>query len=537
VSAEAQIETDIATTMPALDLPLRGEDHSVPIAELSFQGEMGRISRQSGIVFAGTIFSAGLGYFFKIYLARVLGPDALGIYALGMTIVGFFGLFNVLGLPDSAVRFVASYTAAARVEELRSFLWGGAGIILAGNLICAGILIKIGPWIAARWYHAPELSRYVPLFSLILISGALISFFGKVVAGYKEVGRGAVITKLAGGPLTMAFSILLISFGMGLWGFLCAQIVSAAIVLALILAFAWRLTPRAARRPDFHRMSVEPEVWSFSGAVLGIGLLDFFVMHSDRIALGFSRTLHDVGIYSVAAGLVAYEPMILQSINQIFAPVISDVHTRGQFKLLKRLFQSLTKWTLGLTWPLIVVVVAYARPIMRIFGPSFEPAWPVLVVGSMGELVNCAVGSVGYLLLMSGNQRRLVRVQGAMAVVTVVLCAGLVPRWGIMGAAVATAIANVGMNLWNLVEVRCSLKMMPFNRSYLKLIPAAACSTAVAWLFGLVPSSLRSDWAVLGATLVACYAAFLAAAGCFGLDADDRLVASAAWGRLKGAMR
>src|SRR5271169_1587915 len=192
--------------------------------------------------------------------------------------------------------------------------------------------------------------------------------------------------------------------------------------------------------------------------------MEFSMGQTDRVALGFFRGAHEVGIYAVAAALIAYEPIVLQSVNQIFAPVIADIHTRGDLALLGRLFQTLTKWMLGLTFPLAAVMIVYARPIMRIFGHDFEAGWPILVIGTCGQLVNCGVGSVGYLLLMSGNQRRLVRVQAAMAVVMVVLSVRLVPLWGALGAAVAAAITNAGVNGWNLLEVRAALKMTPYNR-------------------------------------------------------------------------
>ena len=55
------------------------------------------------------MFTAAVGYVFKLYLARVLGAEALGIYALGMTVVGFAGIFACLGLPQAAARFVACW--------------------------------------------------------------------------------------------------------------------------------------------------------------------------------------------------------------------------------------------------------------------------------------------------------------------------------------------------------------------------------------------------------------------------------------------
>jgi O-antigen/teichoic acid export membrane protein len=504
-------------------------------APLSFQSEMGRISRQSGIVFAGTIFTAICGYVFKVYLAHALGAEALGLYALGMTIIGFLGIINGLGLPDSAVRFVALYTASKRFEALRSLLWNGSWILLASNLIFAVIVLKAGPWIATRFYHSPQLVRYLPLFALIMITGALSTFFGKVLAGYKEVGRRTVITRFVASPVTMAVTIVLVILGGGLWGYLVAQIVSAVVVLALLVSLLWRLTPIAARAPDVTKLSIEPEVWSFSAAMFGVGMMEFLMGQTDRVALGYYRGAHDVGIYAVAAALVAYEPIILQSVNQIFAPVIADIHTRGDHLLLGRLFQTLTKWMLGLTFPLAIVMMVYARPIMAIFGHDFEAGWPILVIGTCGQLVNCGVGSVGCILLMSGNQRRLIRVQAYMAATMVVLSVWLVPLWGVLGAAVAAAITNVGLNVWNLSEVRAALKLSPYNRSYLKLLPSLAIALLTTLLVSKVSAFMKADWVMIFIALVLAYATFSGMAFVMGLDADDRLIANAVWTRVRGA--
>jgi O-antigen/teichoic acid export membrane protein len=83
---------------------------------------MGTLSRHSTVFFSGTIFSAALGYLFKVYLARSLDARALGIYALGMTLVAFLSLFNSLGLPRSASRYVAAYCATEKFDLLRGFL-------------------------------------------------------------------------------------------------------------------------------------------------------------------------------------------------------------------------------------------------------------------------------------------------------------------------------------------------------------------------------------------------------------------------------
>jgi O-antigen/teichoic acid export membrane protein len=494
---------------------------------------MGRITRQSGVVFAGTIFTALLGYAFKVYLARVLGAEALGLYALGITIISFLGMINTLGLPESAVRFVAVYSASKRFQELKELLWNGSWILLATNLAFTVVLLAAGPWVATHFYHSPQLARYLPLFAPIMIASALNHYFGNALAGYREVGRRTLVTKFVSSPITIVVSVLLISLGGGLWGYLTAQIISAFCVMGLLISMVWRMTPVEARSPNWREPWIRREVWSFSAAMFGLGLAAFFVGQIDRVALGVYRGAQEVGVYSVAAGLVVYEVIILQSVNQIFAPVIADVHSRGEHVLLGRLFQTLTKWILGLTFPLAIVMIAFAKPIMRMFGHDFEAGWPILIIGTIGQLVNCGVGSVGNMLLMSGNQRRLVRVQLVMAVLMVALSFRLVPVWGALGAAVAAAITNIGTNAWNLIEVRRALKLSPYNRSYLKLLPSVASAFVVTVLVSRTTSLLRFDFLGILVALLLSYAVFGVVALVMGLDTDDRLIADAVWARVR----
>src|SRR5437762_5606348 len=120
--------------MASLDTVI-SEAQPSPSNSSKFRHQMGHISRQSAVFFAGTIFTVAAGYLFKVYLARVLGAEALGIYALGMTLVGFLALFSALGLPQAAVRFVATYFATSKTQQLGSFLFRGSLLLLFSNLV------------------------------------------------------------------------------------------------------------------------------------------------------------------------------------------------------------------------------------------------------------------------------------------------------------------------------------------------------------------------------------------------------------------
>jgi O-antigen/teichoic acid export membrane protein len=522
---------------PAIPDPLLAAPADLPpepLPMVEFRQQMGHISRQSSVYFAGTIFTAAAGYFFKVYLARVLGAEALGIYALGMTVAGFFGIFNALGLPQSAVRFVAKYAASQRWKDLAGFIQRSTAIMLGLNLLLAMLMIAVGPRIATRFYHAPALVRYLPLFALIMLLGALTFFLGQVLAGYKDVTRRTIITSFIANPLNMAIAILLISLGAGLWGYIFAQVASATAVLVMLLVVVWNMTPAPARVPFYATSSLEPEVISFSVTAFGVGFLEFLMGQADKILIGFFLNARSVGIYAVAMAIVAFIPVLLQSVNQIFSPVISDLHTRGQGELLGRMFQTLTKWILAFTVPLAVVVMIQARPMMGIFGRDFEIGWPILVIGTLGQLVNCGVGSVGYLLLMSGNQQRLIKVQAFAAAFMVLANLILIPRLGITGAALAAALTVVLSNAWYLREVRQALGMSPYNRSYWRLVPAISGSIAVAFLLRALLGGLKPAWLSIIISLIVVYVVFITIIMISGVKDEDRVLANAVWARVRG---
>ncbi len=502
--------------------------------EARFLNEIGQVSRHSAVFFAGTIFTAAVGYLFKIYVARMLGAAALGIYALGMTIVGFFGLFSGLGFPQSAVRFVAAYSAKKQDDRLNGFLRGAVKLLIAANIILAGMMLLLGPWLARQLYHAPELIPYLWLFAILLVTIAFSAFLGQVLAGYKDITRRTIISSFIASPLNVVFGVGLLAIGMGLRGYLIAQVASGLIVLSLLAATTWKLTPVAARRMPVKPVALEPEVFWFSAAVFGVGGLEFLLAQADKIIMGAFLGLQQVGIYTIAASLVAFVPIALQSVNQIFSPTIADLHARGEQALLGRMFQTLTKWIIGFTLPLAFVMIVYSKILMRLFGPAFEAGWLVLIVGTIAQLINTGTGSVGYLLLMSGNQRRLIRVQIIMACFMVAAILILIKPWGIVGVAVASALTNAVSNVLFLREVRSALHITPYNRTYFRLLGPSTASVAVVLCTRFFVTQFRPQWFVIGLALVFSYATFCALSLALGLDDDDRIIVAAIQRRLPG---
>jgi O-antigen/teichoic acid export membrane protein len=161
---------------------------------------------------------------------------------------------------------------------------------------------------------------------------------------------------------------------------------------------------------------------------------------------------------------------------------------------------------------------------MGLFGTDFQSGWLILAIVTAGELVNCATGSVGYLLLMSGNQNWIIRVRLLLAVLITLVNIALIPRWGVTAAAAVSAAGTILSNVAYLVIVRRTLSLFPYNRSYLKLLAPTLGAAALLWF---LRGQVANFWpAPLTLVVTAALAALVLLGGfvAFGLTDDDRLI-------------
>jgi len=315
----------------------------------------------------------------------------------------------------------------------------------------------------------------------------------------------------------------LLLVGTGLWGYLIAQVSSAFVVLLLLARSAWKLTPPQARAWRPLGPALEQEVTRFSMTLFAAASLEFLLAQFDKILLGHYLDVRTVGIYAVAGSATAILAIILQSVNSIFGPTIANLHAQGDYKVLGHLFETLTKWILGLSIPLILLFMIWSSPLMGLFGADFRAGSPLLVILCLGQAVNCGTGSVGYLLLMSGHQKEMIRGQLIFGILLLLVDWSLIPVAGVRAAAVVSALGTAAVNLYCLVVVRRRLGLFPYTRSYFKLAGPGLAAAATIWVARMAAVARHS--AVLPSVIFALvlgYGIFLASLLLFGMDDDDR---------------
>jgi O-antigen/teichoic acid export membrane protein len=174
--------------------------------------------------------------------------------------------------------------------------------------------------------------------------------------------------------------------------------------------------------------------------------------------------------------------MPLLALNTIFSPLIAEYYAHGEHKQLANMSKLVTKWAFSLSLPVFLCFCIFHDAILSVFAREYTAAGAVLIILSLGNLVDAGVGSVGYLLVMTGRAR-VVLVNTVMTItLNIGLAFLLVPRFNIVGAAVAAALTVIISNVTALIEVYCILKILPWRWDMLKLLVAGGVASIVGLL-------------------------------------------------------
>ena len=383
----------------------------------------------------------------QVLLARLLGADSYGKYIYTVSWMNVLLLLGKLGLDTAALRFVSEYNGKTEWGLLRGFLRRSNQISLVTS---SSVALAVA---GAVWFLRDrlgfELAATFGIGCLLLIANSFLQIQSYNLLALKRVILSqtpqAILRPLllAGGVLLVAvFSSRTLSAPTAM----AVNMVAAACTLALTRWFLRRALPAPVRTgPPLY----ETRTWirvSWSLALVS-GLL-LVLNQTDVIMLGFYEGTTEAGIYAVAGRIGAMILFGLNAINAIAAPMFSEFYSQGRLRELQRTITLATRGIMAFSLPLSLVFIAGGGLILGLFGSEFTRGYAALVILTVGQLVNASVGSVGFLMSMTGHQKQAAYVFGGAAALNVILNASLIPIWGINGAAIATATTTI---LWNAI--------------------------------------------------------------------------------------
>ena len=283
-----------------------------------------------------------------------------------------------------------------------------------------------------------------------------------------EMARGMQRIGLAYAPSLIGLPLLLM-LGCGGWFHtqqrLLAEMAIALTMLALglVLSVQFWLFLRGFRG-KLQAVAAVYTLRPWLAVALPLLLIDgsFVVLRqTDTLMIGMMVGTSSVGIYAAALETSAWVNFVLLAVNSIAAPMFAALYVEGDRANLQRLAATVARWMFPLALVVSVGLMVFADPILGLFGAEFGAAKPAMLWLIGGQLVNVGAGSVGYLLTMTGHQNQCAIAVGCSAVLNFGLNLVLIPQFGLVGAAIATAICMSVWNLWLHVLVVKHLGIRP----------------------------------------------------------------------------
>ncbi|HXF37847.1 MAG TPA: polysaccharide biosynthesis C-terminal domain-containing protein [Actinomycetota bacterium] len=500
-------------------------------------GDQRNILGNTGQNVLGLAIGALATFAAQVLMTNALGPARFGVVTVATQFAFIAAAATRFGMDVANVRLVAILVGKGEGGRVRGLVARSAGIAAGVSLAFAAAAFLASGALAERFTALP--GEAIPAFraaaAAVPLAALAFTYLG-ATRGLKIMRHtlyaqwiaqpiGWILLALAGWSVARTAGVTTLAYA-GSWG------------LALVIAW-WGWERETRGRTVVGAGTGVPE--ERTGALLRFGALrapatlfsqlifwaDFYVL--SRLSAGRGAAgAADVGVYGAALRAAQSLFLFLTSVSLTFSPFVADLHHRGERERLGALYRSVTRWTLGATVPVLLVLAILPEPVLRIFGGEFARGDDALRILIVGMIVPVMVGTVGFILIMVGRTGwdLLVYLAGLTIDVGVAFVMARPEVLGIRGAALAQALTLSFSALARLLLVRRFVGIWPFDRHFLRLLlPTAVGAAAMIGLDAWVPDARWAlDLLVAGGGGSAVYAAALLLVG---LTPGERRVAVA----------
>ena len=467
------------------------------------ESDLATLARGGSLNLVGAAISAFLNTVLLVIVTRGFGRVEAGVFFVATSLFLILTTSATAGADTGLLRFVPRYRALRRQQDVPLVLRFAIVPVAVLSSVLGGVLFVLAPTLGSVVVGANRADQFALVARLLAPFVPLVVTYNVVLAATRGFGTmrptvlieriGRSILQCAGvGAALVRPSLATLTLAWAL-PYMLSSVVAAAWLLRLMRSRragggllpagerpAEAAQPSAAERADIFR-----ELWSFS---LPRGVARMFTVATQRfdiILVGALRGPAQAAVYAAASRFLVLGAMAVQAIQQVMAPRMSQLLAAQAHERAATLYQTATGWLVAVSWPLYLSFAVFAPWFLAVFGHGYQSGALVVVVLCSAMLVACGCGSVDSVLLMGGRSRWSLLNSILSFATDVVIDLILVPRIGIVGAAIGWAAALLVGNLLPLAQVHVFMNMNPFGRgARTVMLLAAGC-------FGVLPLAAR----------------------------------------------
>lgn len=385
----------------------------------------------TGWLFFERIVGMAVTLFVGVYVARYLGPGNFGLFSYAASFVGLFAGIATLGLDGIVVRELVK--DGKRKDELL-----GTTFVLK---IIGSILVLIIIVIAVRFTNN---DNFTNLLIFIIVIGTFFQSFNVINFYFqsKVLSKYTVYTQIFSSIICAAIKLVLIYFNMSLIYFVIVSLLQSVILASGLIVmyikqksslFKWRINFDLAK-------NLLKDSWPLILSGIAISM----AMRIDQVMLKEYMGSIYVGYYAVGVRLAEAFIFIPMIIGQSLFPKIVKLDFNKEKIFLLLLFRVFFL----LAFIAVVISLLSNFIILFLFGNEYSASTSVLSI-LIWTIPFTYFGIITNKILLSLNKQKLIFYkQFSLTILNVCLNIILIPKYGIVGAALATLIADITINIF-----------------------------------------------------------------------------------------
>jgi O-antigen/teichoic acid export membrane protein len=385
--------------------------------------------------------AAAAGVVLTFVVARRFGAAGSGAWVLGNTILAIAGYVALCGLDYGSTRAIAIYRAEERWSTARAWTWTAILIVLTmGGLMTVAIQLA-SPWIGSALSESPIAERVIATLSFAIIPYAVLRF----VAGcFRGVRSFAVGDALETGVVPALLVITMLVLDIRRLGDAANAFVAVDFIAMGLGLLGWLAVLRA--KPPGRAPLMPKEALVRSVPVGGTVLASLASPWIVTLFLGHVATTAEVGVYRVALQFALLLGFLLTAVEAALSPQIAALHSQNKLADLSNSAKRMTLLLLAVGGIPCLALLLFTGFFLSVFGPEFPQGATAMRILIAAQIFNLATGPVGSFMIMTGQERASFRNAIIGTGLVFVLGILLIPRFGTVGAAVASGSSMVFRN-------------------------------------------------------------------------------------------
>jgi O-antigen/teichoic acid export membrane protein len=390
-------------------------------------------------------------------LARILGAGGLGEVILAITVVRISVQIAKFGMEETMMRFIPVYIDNHDDSRLKGAIFFAIKFCLLFSTVFMLFVLMFSKIISINIFHSEGLLKLIPVIVIAIPAWVIRDIISGILRGYKDTLRALIPESLVSPFIRIIIFLILMLNGIStiyaIIAFVSGEIL--ALIVSIIL-----LRNKVKELKPVKKQYENKKILSVAYTIIFSSMSMMLYTHADVWMLGMFMSTEAVGIYGITAKLVllVYFPMI--AFGAIIPPLISSIYATGNHDEFRKMVRESTRWVLSLAIPIILVLSLEGKYILKyVFGPEFTAGFAPLMILIVGQLIRASAGMIGTILQMTGEHKIYMKINMVWGMFNIILNVILIPRFGMIGAAAATAfcISMVDLTCIYVIHKRLSV--------------------------------------------------------------------------------